>query len=77
MSSKVPEYVNHESGMSGYDLHMRDLRDYKKTERMVKRNLAGKLEGYDSLDQYNTSNISEQYTNRNKATSVKNDARKA
>ena len=50
MSSKVPEYVNQEGGMSGYNVHMKDLRDYKKTERMVKRNLADKLGGYDTLD---------------------------
>ena len=50
MQSKIPEYVNQEGGTSAYDLHMQNLRDYKKTERMVKRNLAEKLEGYDTLD---------------------------
>ena len=74
MSSKVPEYVNQEGGMSGYNLHMKDLRDYKKTERMVKRNLAEKLDGYDTLDQYQDSQgASEPLSHRNKAASVKNE----
>lgn len=62
--------------MSGYNMHMKDLRDYKKTERMMKRNLADKLDGYDTLDQYHSSNnVSEQQMSHrqlNKAGSVKN-----